>query len=137
MMLTLVRQSKTLSDNINPSLELQGIPWIIRKAISFATITGKVTQTKDRNSVTCIQIAQTASDGIKGKTKIHRLNGTDYFHSSGVFGTQVMNANWVCRNSADWHGLQDWVREARDSMCCRPVQELRSGFGGLLTVAYK
>lgn len=105
------RQSKTLSDDMGPSLELQGMPWIIRKAVSFATITGKLSQTQDADDVTCIQIAQTATGGIKGETEIHKLDGKDYPHSSGVFGTQVVKSNWVHLKSEDSKGLEGWLRE--------------------------
>lgn len=105
------RQSKTLSDDMGPSLELQGMPWIIRKAVSFATITGKLSQTKDADDVTCIQIAQTATGGIKGETEIHKLDGKDYPHSSGVFGTQVVKTGWVNLKSEDSKDLEGWLRE--------------------------
>lgn len=111
IMLIFARQSKTLSDDMGPSLELQGMPWIIRKAVSFATITGKLSQTKDPEDVTCIQIAQTATGGIKGETEVHKLDGKDYAHSSGVFGTQVVNTSWVHLKSEHSKGLEGWLRE--------------------------
>lgn len=96
---------------MGPSLEIQGMPWIIRKAVSFATITGKLSQTKDAEDVTCIKIAQTATGGIKGETEIHRVDGKDYPHSSGVFGTQIVNTSWVHLKSEKSHGLEGWLRE--------------------------
>lgn len=87
------------------------MPWIIRKAVSFATITGKLSQTKDADDVTCIQIAQTANGGIKGETEIHKLDGKDDPHSSGVFGTQVVKTSWVHLKSENLKNLEGWLRE--------------------------
>lgn len=111
LILIFARQSKTLSDDTGPSLEIQGMPWIICKAVSFATITGKLSQTKDAEDVTCIKIAQTATGGIKGETEIYRIDGKDYSHSSGVFGTQVVNTSWIHLKSEKAHGLEGWLRE--------------------------
>ncbi|KAK3996229.1 hypothetical protein QBC44DRAFT_304610 [Cladorrhinum sp. PSN332] len=87
--------SKTLSDDMNPSLVVQGIPWIIRKAVSWATITGNVTQTKDGEGYTLISIAQTATGGIKGETESHRIDSSEIAHGSAMFGTQRVRTSWL------------------------------------------
>ncbi|KAK9440014.1 hypothetical protein VB005_04635 [Metarhizium brunneum] len=89
------RMSKTLSDDMGPSLAIQGIPWIVRKAISWATITGNLTQATDNAGNTTITVAQTASGGIKGETEIYNLDEREYKASSTMFGVQRIRAGWV------------------------------------------
>jgi len=80
---------------MDPSLVIQGIPWIIRKAVSWATITGNATQTKDAQGHTLLSIAQTATGGIKGETETHKIDGSEIVHSSGMFGTQRVRTSWL------------------------------------------
>ncbi|KAI1376082.1 hypothetical protein F4677DRAFT_459964 [Hypoxylon crocopeplum] len=87
--------SKTLSDDLGPSLELQGIPWIVRKAVSFATITGKLTQTTDEKGTTRIVVDQTATGGIKGETENYVLDGSESRVGSSMFGFQHLRTQWV------------------------------------------
>ncbi|KAK4164416.1 hypothetical protein QBC43DRAFT_318095 [Cladorrhinum sp. PSN259] len=87
--------SKTLSDDMDPSLVIQGIPWIVRKAVSWATITGNLTQKKDTAGYTAITIAQTATGGIKGETETHRIDNSEIAHSSAMFGTQRVRTSWL------------------------------------------
>ncbi|KAK3305954.1 uncharacterized protein B0T15DRAFT_533915 [Chaetomium strumarium] len=87
--------NKKLSDDMDPLLEIQGIPWILRKAISWATITGTVTQTKEANGCTLITVAQTATGGIKGETEYVRVDGAEHRHNSQVFGTQLVRTRWL------------------------------------------
>ncbi|KAI3317860.1 hypothetical protein HD806DRAFT_550204 [Xylariaceae sp. AK1471] len=89
------RMNKTLSDSMDSALELQGMPWIIRKAVSFATITGRLSQKKDESGVTVIQVAQTATGGIKGETEIYRLDGSETTQGSGMFGVQKIRTRWL------------------------------------------
>ncbi|KAI6090726.1 hypothetical protein F4821DRAFT_227718 [Hypoxylon rubiginosum] len=87
--------SKTLSDDLGPTLELQGIPWIVRKAVSFATITGKLTQTTDEKGTTQIVVDQTATGGIKGETETYVLDGSESRVGSSMFGFQNLRTQWV------------------------------------------
>ncbi|KAI1177824.1 hypothetical protein F4777DRAFT_576641 [Nemania sp. FL0916] len=89
------RMSKTLSDNMDPALELQGMPWILRKAVSFATITGQLSQTRDEKGITVIEVVQTATGGIKGENEIYRLDGSETTLGSGMFGVQKIRSRWL------------------------------------------
>ncbi|KAE9566442.1 hypothetical protein CGCF415_v015121 [Colletotrichum fructicola] len=89
------RMSKTLSDDLGPSLALQGMPWILRKAVSYATITGKLSQTQDDKGITSIAIQQTASGGIKGEDEKHKLDGAENIHGSLMFGAQHVRSSWL------------------------------------------
>lgn len=80
---------------MDAALELQGMPWLVRKAVAFATITGQLSQEKDENDVTTIQVATTATGGIKGETEIYRLDGSESTQGSGMFGVQKCRAGWL------------------------------------------
>ncbi|KAL2173701.1 uncharacterized protein P884DRAFT_251482 [Thermothelomyces heterothallicus CBS 202.75] len=86
---------KKLSDSIDPILELQGIPWIVRKAVSWATITGTITQTKDEKGRTIIRVEQTATGGLKAETETVQLDGSEQVHESAVFGSQRVRSRWL------------------------------------------
>lgn len=66
-----------------------------RKAISFATITLHVKQYNDDQSVTHIDIEQTASGGIKGTTELRYLNWEQGEHEDDVFGAVRGRTRWV------------------------------------------
>ncbi|OKL60778.1 hypothetical protein UA08_04444 [Talaromyces atroroseus] len=107
--------SKSLSDDMEPSLKLQGIPWVIRKVVSWATITGRLKQTVDENGTTLISIEQTATSGIKGETETHRLNWSPVTHASTMFGSQTVRSRWVILNdnakSEDGRALDPFLTE--------------------------
>ncbi|KAI0436850.1 hypothetical protein F4803DRAFT_566527 [Xylaria telfairii] len=74
--------NKTLSDPTDPALTMQGIGWILRKAIGAATITIAVTQTTDDSGTVHIDIDQSAS-------------GLSSTHEGRVF-------DWTAREHKDW-----------------------------------
>ncbi|KAL2167382.1 hypothetical protein VTG60DRAFT_1371 [Thermothelomyces hinnuleus] len=86
---------KKLSDSMDPILELQGIPWIVRKAVSWATISGTITQTKDEKGRTIIRVEQTATGGLKAETETVQLDGSEQVHESAVFGSQRVRSRWL------------------------------------------
>ncbi|KAH8689833.1 hypothetical protein BGW36DRAFT_307634 [Talaromyces proteolyticus] len=87
--------SQSLSDPLDPSLKLQGIPWLIRRVVSWATITGRLKQAADENGTTFISIEQTATGGIKGETETHRLDWSPVTHGSAMFGSQTVRSRWI------------------------------------------
>ncbi|KAI8945071.1 hypothetical protein F4801DRAFT_598376 [Xylaria longipes] len=95
------RMSKTLSSSMESALELQSVPWLLRKAVSFATITSQLSQKKYDNGVTVIQVAQTATSGIKGETEVYRLDGCETTLGSSMFGVQKIRTRWLDLNSAE------------------------------------
>ena len=71
-------QNKSLSDNPDPALALQGVGWLTRKTIGAATITLNVKQYQgaptapadaDGPEVTHVDIDQTLTGGLKGTTE--------------------------------------------------------------------
>lgn len=98
-----------------------GIPWIIRKAIFWATITGRLTQNKFEG-LTHISIEKTATGGIRGETETHRLDGSECSHGSAMFGTQLVRSSWLCLpaedkttvttpSAIDEYLLEGWLQE--------------------------
>ncbi|EAS31146.3 uncharacterized protein CIMG_06625 [Coccidioides immitis RS] len=115
--------SKNLSDDLDPCLEIQGIPWIVRKAVSWATITGRLKQLRTEGGLTTIHIDQTATGGIKGESEDHQLNWMEFTHGSGMFGTQKVRTRWttIDQNSVSGDGTPldpfltaDWLDEEGD-----------------------
>ncbi|KAH0544182.1 hypothetical protein FGG08_001627 [Glutinoglossum americanum] len=90
--------NKTLSDDIDGILALQGIGWFMRKAISLATVTLSIKeyeeQRDDSTSVTHIDIEQTATGGIGGTTELRILDWTERHHSDNLFGELLGKSRW-------------------------------------------
>ncbi|PVI08094.1 hypothetical protein DM02DRAFT_608198 [Periconia macrospinosa] len=85
--------SKTLSDNTDPVLALQGVGWLTRKAIGLATVTQHIKQWDAPSdiaptgpAVPHILIEQTATGGVKGTTEDRTLDWTYRPHSDWLFG---------------------------------------------------
>ncbi|KAI0970470.1 hypothetical protein F4678DRAFT_436884 [Xylaria arbuscula] len=78
--------NKTLSDPTDPALALQGVGWILRKAIGAATIYIDVKQYIDSETNTpSIDIEQSAS-GLSSTTERRKLDWTAREHKDFVFG---------------------------------------------------
>jgi hypothetical protein len=90
----LTSQNKTLSDETDAVLALQGIGWLTRKAIAFATVTLHVKQYVDENGVTHIDIDQTATGGIKGTTELRALDWVEREHVDHIFGELKGKNRW-------------------------------------------
>jgi hypothetical protein len=94
-------QNKTLSDDTDALLALQGIGWLTRKAIGFATVTLHVKQYNDDNAVTHIDIDQTATGGIKGTSENRTLDWTFREHQDHIFGKLNGKNRWVTLDLVD------------------------------------
>ncbi|KAI0304249.1 hypothetical protein B0F90DRAFT_1626063 [Multifurca ochricompacta] len=81
--------NKALSDDIDPILYMQGINWLNRTAISYATITLHVKHYKDENGIEHINSDQVLTGGITGTTENRVLDGTLRDHYDYVFGAIV------------------------------------------------
>jgi hypothetical protein len=67
-------------------LELQGVGWLMRKAIQMATISLSVKHYKDDTGVEHIDIDQTLSGGIAGTTERRILDWVYREHEDHIFG---------------------------------------------------
>ena len=77
-------QNKNLSDNNDPILELQGISWLIRKAIGRANPQLTIKNTTDDAGATVFEVDITAAGTNKG-------------------GSNRLNLDWIPR--PDVHGM--------------------------------
>jgi len=86
--------NKELSGDTNAILMLQGVGWVTRKAIGYATITLEVKQYTDDDGIVRIDIGQTAS-GLPGTTEHRVFNWEAAGHTDRIFGTVVGRSRTV------------------------------------------
>ncbi|KIN07328.1 hypothetical protein OIDMADRAFT_185826 [Oidiodendron maius Zn] len=78
--------NKTLSDDPDPVLALQGVSWITRSLISLATVYLNVKQYKDDAGVVHIDIDQVTTGGLQGTTELRTLDWEKREHEDHIFG---------------------------------------------------
>lgn len=91
----LVGQNKTLSDDTDDILKLQGVSWFKRRAISMFTLTLVVKHYTDDAGVEHIDIAQTLSGGIPGTDEDRILDWEERIESDDIFGAVVAQSKRV------------------------------------------
>lgn len=88
-------QNKKLTGDIDALLALQGVNWLLRKAVGLATVTLVVKQYTDDNGVVQIDIESFATGGIKGTSERHPMDGQTYPHNDYVFGSMKAVNKWI------------------------------------------
>lgn len=78
--------NKTLSDDPDAVLTLQGVSWITRSVLSLATVYLDVKQYKDDTGVVHIDIVQTVTGGLQGTTELRTLDWAKREHEDHIFG---------------------------------------------------
>lgn len=81
-----LRLNKSLSDNIDETLKLQGVSYIKRTAIANFTLTLEPTQFTDDDGVEHIDVKQTLSGGFKAPADSLLLNGEESSKNDDLFG---------------------------------------------------
>ncbi|KAI1752038.1 hypothetical protein F4782DRAFT_530981 [Xylaria castorea] len=102
--------NKTLSDPTDPALALQGIGWLLRKAIGAATITIAATQYVDDAATSHIDIDQSAS-GLSSTHEARVLDWTGREHKDWLFGKVEGKSRFV--TAAELASFVDEDGEAR------------------------
>lgn len=82
-------QNKSLSDSTDEVLRLQGVSWIKRRAISYATITLYIKHYKDDEGIEHIDIDQKLTGGISGTTEKRTLIWKERENDDHLFGPVV------------------------------------------------
>ncbi|EHK98577.1 hypothetical protein M7I_5602 [Glarea lozoyensis 74030] len=101
--------NKTLSDDTDSVLALQGIGWWTRKAISLATVTLHVKQYTEGN-FTHVDIDQTATGGIKGTTENRTLDWEFRETQDHIFGNLKGRSRWLTLDLVDDDFLkEEWL----------------------------
>ncbi|KIJ23590.1 hypothetical protein M422DRAFT_217487 [Sphaerobolus stellatus SS14] len=104
--------NKTLSDSTDKVLELQGISWFKRKAISIATITLHVNHYKDDAGVEHIDIKQTLTGGIEGNVENRTIDGVQREYKDGLFGDVISKTRRVKVDELEHEFLKTgWISE--------------------------
>ncbi|OBT70163.1 hypothetical protein VE03_00518 [Pseudogymnoascus sp. 23342-1-I1] len=102
--------NKTISDDTEPVLSLQGIGWLKRKAIGLATITLSITE-KVEDDVTIIDIASTGTGGIQGTAEHRVLDWSAKEHEDHVFGPLTGQTKWLDNKGAEWDALDSFQKD--------------------------
>lgn len=99
---------KTLSNDIEPILQLQEVSWLLRKAIGLAKATITISEYTEIDSVTSkpivhLDIAQTLTGGLAGTTEKRILSWTENKHEDYIFG-RVVGQSRMFRGAKDEDG---------------------------------
>jgi hypothetical protein len=103
-------QNKTISDDTEPVLSLQGVGWLKRKAIGLATITLSISE-KVEDGTTIIDIESTGTGGIQGTAEHREVNWTEREHEDHVFGPIAGRTKWLDNKGADWDALDSFQKD--------------------------
>jgi hypothetical protein len=105
--------NKTLSDDTDEILRLQGVPWWKRRTIGLATVTLWVKHYKDDADVEHIDIEQTLSGGIPGTVEIRVLNWKERPGEDHVFGPYTGKSRRVNVDSEELVPFlkKDWTED--------------------------
>jgi hypothetical protein len=127
-------QNKSLSDSFDPVLALQGVGYMIRTALGFATITQHLRQSpttgEDGAPTTAITIDQVITSGLKGSVENRTLDWHFRGHTDWLFGTVEGRSRYstlakiVEENKGKDHGfiteedakflVEGWLKETED-----------------------
>ncbi|PPQ67074.1 hypothetical protein CVT25_005675 [Psilocybe cyanescens] len=105
--------NKTLSDQRTDTiLQLQGVGWLKRKAISIGSVTLAIKHYKDADSVEHIDIEQTLTGGIPGTTEIRTLWWKERESEDHLFGHVIGKSRRVKAEELDVPFLQaPWTED--------------------------
>jgi len=87
-------QNKPLSDDPDPVLALQGIGWLVRKAISMMSVQLDIKSYQDSDGLWHIDVEQPGAAGIKGTTELRTIDGKPADHEDHIFGHVVGTTTW-------------------------------------------
>jgi len=96
--------NKTLSDDTENILILQGVPWWKRKAIGLATLTLAINHYKDDAGVEHIDIDQTLTGGIPGTKETRILTWTERSTEDHIFGPVIGKSRRIKVDSEELEG---------------------------------
>ncbi|OJT15812.1 hypothetical protein TRAPUB_3918 [Trametes pubescens] len=108
--------NKSLSDDTDEILRLQGVGWFKRKAIAMATLYLSVKHYKDEGGVEHIDIDQTLTGGIQGTNEYRILDGTERSHEDHVFGNVLSKSRRVSLAEVDREWLKkEWLDDSLEN----------------------
>jgi hypothetical protein len=98
--------NKEESGEFDPILQLQGIGWLVRKAIGIMPVQLNIKQYTDDKGVVNIDIEQPGAAGIKGTTELRTLNGEWRDHEDHIFG--------AVRGKNSWSKISDYKDDSEE-----------------------
>jgi len=102
--------NKTLSDDTDALLALQGVGWWRRRAIGLATVTLDVKQYVGDDGKPHIDIDQTATGGIKGTFEKRTLDWEIRAHTDHIFGDLKGRSRYLNLDAVEDPFLKDgWL----------------------------
>lgn len=123
--------NKTLSDDIDPVLNMQGVTWFNRTAISYATVSLYVNHYKDENGVEHIDTDQRLTGGVPGTIENRILDWTPITHYDYVFGAIIGKSRRLKVVEIDDHFLKDgWLSDTQEhGVICSQIESDRDKSG--------
>ncbi|KAL8704770.1 MAG: hypothetical protein Q9201_002080 [Fulgogasparrea decipioides] len=118
--------NKTLSDDTDRILQMQGVSWFMRRIIAFATVTLTVSE-YEKDGYTHIDIEQVASPGGVRSTENRTLDWEYREHTDKVFGDVRGKSRWVKLSNVD---DDDFLKKGYDDMEGEHVQSYVESKGG-------
>ncbi|KAH9009553.1 hypothetical protein EDB83DRAFT_2512990 [Lactarius deliciosus] len=104
--------NKTLSDDTDEVLRLQGVGWWMRSAIALATVTLYVKHYKDESGVEHIEIDQRLTGGVPGTVENRTLDWTPREHDDHLFGAVIGKSRRVMLDVLDNEFLRKgWLQD--------------------------
>ncbi|KAG1846855.1 hypothetical protein F4604DRAFT_1594800 [Suillus subluteus] len=105
--------NKTLSDDSDDILKLQGVSWFKRRAISMFTLTLNVKHYTDEAGTEHIDIEQTLSGGMSGNNEDRTLDWEEHNQYNDVFGALIGQSKRVKVEEVDDEFLKTgWTEDA-------------------------
>ncbi|KAF2493919.1 hypothetical protein BU16DRAFT_512065 [Lophium mytilinum] len=116
--------SKSLSDDMGEVLALQNVGWLLRKAVSVATVTLHVKQYPDatKPEISHVDLDQMGTGGLKGFPELRTVDGEWRPQSDYVFGEQKGRTRWVKLADLKKEDGPEGVQE-------EDVENLKKGWG--------
>ncbi|KAF8917693.1 hypothetical protein CPB85DRAFT_179349 [Mucidula mucida] len=99
--------NKTLSDDTDEVLRLQGVGWAKRRVISYATITLYIKHYKDDEGIEHVDIDQKLTGGIPGTTENRTLIWKERHNEDHLFGPVIGKSRRV---KVEELGEEEWLK---------------------------
>ncbi len=110
---------------------MQGVTWISRTAISYATVTLYVNHYKDENGIEHIDTDQTLTGGVPGTTEKRILDWTPRGHYDYVFGAVTGKSRRLKVDEIEDKFLKDgWLPDTQEhGVICSWIESDRERSG--------
>jgi hypothetical protein len=109
--------NRSLSDNTEELLKLQGLSSPIRKILNYANVTLQISQYTGEDNNTHIDITQSAGAGVANSVETRTLDWTERKQKNGIWGSVRGRTRWVDLGEVSDYYLNDgwesggWVVE--------------------------